>query len=1357
MKHAHPNSDLSRFENDIRPLINGILQARRITEEDQGEARKVSSFLKYHGQNIERPDFTEYSGDDQRILDTLEIFEFDTLLNFQEDAWTGIFNAHQEIKDTDNSKGVLLSAPTGYGKTEGFLGPILKLLEDEEMDTVVLVYPRKDLLEDQLGRVLEGIHRVEETYDHKLEVGMWHGDIENRKRDVYNSWDYQTRDGNFAFTNCEICDSDEVVNFDWKTSSSRGWYGIECPNGHKFGYPQLKLHRGEIKNSPPDILLTTLESMEQFTLKPNYRISEAMDAIVFDETHLYEGIYGAHAANVIKNIKSVKDSPLLLAGSSATLDAAESFTEKIFDLPQNSAEVIEVEEEDKKEAEEKEHLFFVESADEMGLASTYIQETMLLSHCLLQEPSDEGRDRSTSLNFIDSISQINQREKQLEDAESEGLWSYHQNETEDWPDISTQMGKEFIDEPLDIKTNHSQTNLSSSDLEEAEMIISSSSMEVGVDLPGIRIVTQYSAPMNYASFVQRIGRAARQPGEEAYLMMVLNNNGQDSNLLYRADRFLDSEVDIPLNVDNPIVKWIHDKNLQFYKEGNRIYRDGSIPEDSKEIELLKKLFNDNFDYEEFWTLLDNPEDAIGDILDEEIDARTLLSQDVIERLLSDLDEREEEIEEEFEEILEYTDQNSNVLLQSDTLGQLLEDVEEKGLKMIDVCGEELTKDIVDAAVEAREMEEDREEILQKLKDLRSELEREKDSNDERLRVIRSVSGDLHHISGDISQLEHKLLYKDGKKVHDVELQIDNAFSELGEFEDKLDTLDNLTADKVEEYGNDLKRVYYLKKSLENLDSYLDVPYRKWSLHAFKGLMRSAYFYDRFLQVSGEGYGEKVWYTPKNYFGGGGGKNVTFVPDFEYDDNWEEPLTKIFGKYSPYRTQYKQSGPYLQVFQPKTKKKDSGEVVFDFSNIDGTRKGDIIIPDSIPMKDVLDRTQEKANGVVDYCPECYHLLGKEDQCPRHSESSTGRIHGSPKVSSSLENFNGGFDGIDLQSLTVQLSLDGVELEITPNQFYGGEWHPDWDNKKEVEIGVEGSKLGISYDTRVIIWKIGDIIDEINLDEEMIRNYREEDVSLERIKYHTTAHFLTLLISDVTGVNPSLLHYGYDSEKKIVYVFEESEGGQGIADYFHEMANSNPGKLLKSTIRVGYNTQIENEKIWTDEDFTDLWIDIDVSEETEELNEKVKEKTEILYPEVISKISQEALNTYENIQEVNQTIDEVSLDEVLKAKRKINKEKIQGNEISKGFLREEFGDIPDGRFDAIRNLLIPPDVDGCMANLHLSNCKSNLDQEEVVSYRFLRKLMDKILKEVSDDEREEKVIEEETLSAGKLDGKSIFISF
>ena len=1354
MKHAHPNSDFSRFDDDISPLVKGILEARRIREENQENTRRVCNFLKHKSDRIVRPNFTEYEGDDQEIEDTLELFEFDTLLNFQEEAWSALFSAEEDRKEEGKSQGVLLSAPTGYGKTEAFLGPILKLLRDEEMGTVVFAYPRKNLLEDQLGRILEALHRLEENFDRELEVGMWHGDIENRKRDVYGSFNYSTRDGNFAFTNCKICESDEVVNFDWKTSSSKGWYGIECPNGHKFGFPQLKLHRGAIKQSPPDILLTTLESMEQFSLKPNYRISESLDAIVFDETHLYEGIYGAHAANIIKNLKSIKENPLLLVGSSATLDKAGSFAEKIFDLPEGSPRVIEVDEDDKKEGEKKEHLFFVESADQMGLASTYIQELMLLCHSLLQD-DDEEVARSTSLNFIDSISQINQREKQLRDAEENELWSFHDEDPDNWPNIASQMGKDFIDQELEIKTNHSQTNLSSSDLEEADMILTSSSMEVGVDLPGIRVVTQYSSPMNYASFIQRIGRAAREEGEESYLMMLLDNNGQDANLMYRADRFLKSEVDIPLNVENPIVKWVHEKNLKFYEVGYDVYNDVSIPDSSKEPELLRRLFRDQFGYEEFWNLIDDPDDSIGEIIGEELGVNTILSEEVVNRIQSILGDRKKEIENEFEEILEFTGESSSVLLQSDTFAQLLEDVEIKGLEMINRCEEELTKNLVEEAVSVKNEEERRDEILKSLEEQREKLNSENSSTDDRLREIKEVAAKLSQVSGKIESLEIALVYEEGEKLHDVDLEIDSAFSELEGFRAKLELMETLASEDIEEYRDKLLQIYYLKKCLENLKDYLGVPHRHWSLYAFKSIMRSAYFYNRCLQVEDQGYGEDIWYIPPNYFGGGGGKTVTFVPDYEYDNNWEEPLTKVFGKYAPYRTQFKQRGPYLQVFQPKTKRKDSGEVVFDFGNISGTRRSDIVIPDSIPMKDVLDRSDKEANGIVEYCPECYHLIGKENLCPRHSESRTGRIHGRPLFSSSLERFDGDFEGLDLQSLGVKLRLEGAELEITPNQYYDGGWHADWDNQEEVHIGVEGTSLGVAYDTRGIIWDISDHIADLNLDEEIVRRYRGNDVEVEEILYHTSAHFLLLLISDMTGINPSLLHYGYDKDQEIVYVFEEAEGGQGISDYFYEMLEPNPGRILESMVRVGYNSQIENERLWSKEEFVSFWKEeLEISED---LDEVIGEMSDILFPSVLSKIKEESINTFENLQEAKESLDGFSVVDVIELKHDINELQVNGNEVSEEFLEEKIGDISEEKMDAVQNLLIPPDIDGCIANLHLSHCKTSREQNEVLSYYVLQEILGSVLNKASEDERDETVIEAASLSAGRFDGKSIFLSF
>jgi len=112
----------------------------------------------------------------------------------------------------------------------------------------------------------------------------------------------------FRLANCWCGDHQDPHAFHYEGVAVTTTSSSEHDEAHLFGDREVVLNREDIRRSDgPDIVLTTLESLELFGLKPNYSLIDEIDAIVFDEVHLYTGIRGAHAANIIENIEEITD------------------------------------------------------------------------------------------------------------------------------------------------------------------------------------------------------------------------------------------------------------------------------------------------------------------------------------------------------------------------------------------------------------------------------------------------------------------------------------------------------------------------------------------------------------------------------------------------------------------------------------------------------------------------------------------------------------------------------------------------------------------------------------------------------------------------------------------------------------------------------------------------------------------------------------------------------------------------------------------------------------------------------------------------------------------------------------------
>jgi len=158
MKYFDSNSDRSRVDDDVEPLVHGILENTQIFGPDTENPPRVTSALKYVQEPQKRRSPGEYGGDDEFIENIIDIFGFEPL-NFQQTSWNIVRDLNERRRGGD-SQGAIFSAPTGFGKTEAFLGPLYQLLQDDDLDRVALVYPSKALLQDQLGRVLEHLHTI---------------------------------------------------------------------------------------------------------------------------------------------------------------------------------------------------------------------------------------------------------------------------------------------------------------------------------------------------------------------------------------------------------------------------------------------------------------------------------------------------------------------------------------------------------------------------------------------------------------------------------------------------------------------------------------------------------------------------------------------------------------------------------------------------------------------------------------------------------------------------------------------------------------------------------------------------------------------------------------------------------------------------------------------------------------------------------------------------------------------------------------------------------------------------------------------------------------------------------------------
>ena len=216
---------------------------------------------------------------------------------------------HQEkaLKKVSNNNNILISTGTGSGKTEAFLLPIINhLLKEIENNTLhnkgvraLILYPLNALVNDQLNRIRDILSQDEKLK--QITFGMYIGETpeNNETIEKYNK----------DFYSC--CDKNHNEKVDKYKC---------CEN--------FILTREEIRDNPPNILITNYSMLEFLLLRPkdldifSIEKSKWWQFLVLDEAHVYDGALAIEISMLIRKLKlalSKNDNSLQCIATSATI------------------------------------------------------------------------------------------------------------------------------------------------------------------------------------------------------------------------------------------------------------------------------------------------------------------------------------------------------------------------------------------------------------------------------------------------------------------------------------------------------------------------------------------------------------------------------------------------------------------------------------------------------------------------------------------------------------------------------------------------------------------------------------------------------------------------------------------------------------------------------------------------------------------------------------------------------------------------------------------------------------------------------------------------------------------------------
>lgn len=482
------------------------------------------------------------------------------------------------LKQQSGNHGVVISAGTGSGKTFAFYLPALIEIgswveKDEHWTKALALYPRVELLKDQFNEAYHQARLLDATLlrhgRRPVTIGALFSPVPyaaTAEALKQRGW-REARNAGFIcpFLACPKCGGELLwPQIDLAKKVERLVCRRPSCGGVVTG-DQVALTRERIVARPPDILFTTAEMLNQRLSDTKLRVifgvhqqkSHRVRMALLDEIHTYTGTAGAQTALVLRRWRHAVGRSLRLVGLSATLREAPNFFAQLTGLfPSQITEIAPFEQELDRVSTEYQLILRGDPVSQTSLLSTSIQASYLLAR-LLDTPSSSGPNRgaisdgrfgSRMFVFTDDLDVVNRFFDDLRNAEGYDLFGNPQPDrpplaalrSSSQPDLSPsersrrdaagqiwQLCEEIKRSPTDrlriTRTTSQDSGVSAS----SDIVVATSSLEVGFDDETVGAVLQHKSPYTMASFMQRKGRAGRKIQMRPWMVTILSDYGRD--------------------------------------------------------------------------------------------------------------------------------------------------------------------------------------------------------------------------------------------------------------------------------------------------------------------------------------------------------------------------------------------------------------------------------------------------------------------------------------------------------------------------------------------------------------------------------------------------------------------------------------------------------------------------------------------------------------------------------------------------------------------------------------------------------------------------------------------------------------
>jgi hypothetical protein len=1086
-----------------------------------------------------------------------------TYSSFQVEGWEKVLEAIEQ------RRGLVIVAPTGAGKTEVFQLPVIHKVarsikeEDDKLERFVFLYPRVELLKDQLARIFKYVYHAERNnftmqtnmfqaaapVKQRIIIGFqFSGIAANRPATLNDPRIFDPRGYFRVVDQCPICFEKGENGKLKKHSVSHGVTTLKCTNrGCEF---HISIAKNDHSTCQPHILVTTAESLDRLYLTPYPEFEDYLSSItgmVFDEVHVYDSLYGVHISNLIRSLEGLCGADLTKIASSATVSSPERFAAKLFYGDENRSVAVHNAANYDMQSDGLETVYFIQSPDQEGgprLASTLIQAVMAMGHGLLKEGGQDEPARRGII-FNESVDRAMDFKTQIEDAEGpRGLWRfrtlldaieyqgqicphanpalcpaiYHRGEC--WRGIlggndCTSQIDVLRQRPLEVKVISSQNR---EDFWEGDILSATSTLEVGVDDDNIQATFHYRPPRTVFSFIQRRGRAGRRGGDIGYTFVVLGNDPADQFYFFRRHRLLDgSNYELPLNPQNPIIKEMHKiLDVQRQEMGELIQRKGK----RKGILL--------------WVL------------------GTLQQHPLVEQYYANevIGISQQPYNKQERWLLEWISSESHRFASFLNLKWTLDDIEnaspdelQKPIRQVrELIEEYLTGDRGKGSIIQQKLHEIGERLWQIIVPEHDSAAREK-----LLSLSKNLLEVWHHAQEQVQ--------------FDIDFRLAEAFHDFFRTLDRFNEPDKkrwILRYPPEVTKTVLQALFYLGLGTdEQWNCPVCVPY---------------YIPDAYFQTVKPLIIEV--------------KTGRTVIDRQLK---QESITDLAYLFLPYRVSYRYHYPDFStvetVHNPDWVKEEDGQLVVGLQlRGEGIQHENAFRPQKIYVRPL--RGPEGGDKIFKLCRECYSLYDENRTRPCHGQplrpvSLYARPvvdrEGVPNVEAQhLSRTLAFHENITGRSLVLGSDVEGVVMRWTSEGYRHTREHLQFQARYKVPVSYSLLTKGIS-------WNLDGIADDLLQDSDLKNAVEGFRKALDRnLILHTAAHLLYKAVTAISGVNEEVLEYAFSEEDNKVFVWERYEGGAGISEIIRDTLRSDPINVYRELLAsVICPVNLAEQDRWSDE--------------------------------------------------------------------------------------------------------------------------------------------------------------------------------